>query len=152
MRNLLIIAFYLTGSVSAHISQPSPIQVPQLISIRFSTDAHAEFTLSNGRVIGVTAHVGRMTPQRFSVDGCLDLLNVRLDTLQLTRDDLRSQDPHDSFSLNFDFGSELERQHKHLPRVQLSYSDGTWSIAEVTRATSQSSSFSSPLCASPNAT
>jgi hypothetical protein len=95
MRNLLLVALCLTGSAGAHISQLSTIQTPQQISIRFSPDAHAEFTLSNGRLIGVTGHVGRMVTQGFSFDGCDEISNVRFDTLQLIRDDLRSQDRRD---------------------------------------------------------
>jgi hypothetical protein len=152
VRNLLFSALLLTGSTSAHISQPSPMQIPQLITVRFSTDAYAEFTLSSGRVGGVTAHVGRMTTQILPFDGCVDLLNVHFDTLQLIREDLRSQDPHSSFTLLFDFGSEFERQHGHLPRVQLSYSSGKWSIAQVARATGDKSTFSSPICPASNAT
>jgi hypothetical protein len=152
VRNVLLLVFCLTCSATAHISQPSPIQTPQQISLRFSPDAHVEFALSNGRVVGVTARVGRMTPPSFPLENCVELSNVRFDTLQLIRDDLRSQDPHDTFSLLFDFGSEIERQHGRLPRVQLSYGGGKWAIAVVTRATGDKSSFSSSLCAAPNAT
>jgi hypothetical protein len=152
MRNLLFVALCLTGSAGAHISQPSTIQTPQQISIRFSPDALAEFTLSNGRLTGVTGHVGRMATQGFSFDGCDEISNVRFDTLQLIRDDLRSQDRRDSFSLIFDVGSEIEREHGQLPRVQLGYAAGKWTIAVITRSTGDSSSLSSPLCAARNAT
>jgi hypothetical protein len=152
VRNLLIVSIFLTASSGAHISRPSPIQLPEQISVRFSPDAYAEFTVSNGGVRAVTAHVGRMASQRFSLDGCADLINVHFDTLQLIREDLRSEDAYDAFTLNFDFGSELERHYGHLPRAQLSYSGGKWSIAEVSRATGERSSLSSRLCANSNTT
>lgn len=111
-----------------------------------------EFALSNGRVVDVTARVGRMTSPSFVLEHCIEVSNVRFDTIQLIRDDLRSQDPRDAFSLLFDFGSEIERQYGKLPRVQLSYADGKWAIAVVTRPTGDKSSFSSSLCAAPSAT
>jgi hypothetical protein len=151
MRNLLLVALCLACPLDAHISEPSPQQTPQSIAVQFSADANTEFALSNGRLKGVTSHVGRLVAS-FSLDGCTELKNVRFDTIRLVRDDLRQQDPRDSFTLLFGFGSETDRHHGQLPTVQLSFDGGNLTDALVTRPTGESSSISSALCPGRNVT
>jgi hypothetical protein len=151
MRNWLFVSLSSANFASANISAPSVIQAPQRIAISFASDALAEFALTNGHITAVAGRVGRMS-SRFSLEGCEELRNVRFDTVKLIRDDLRTHESRDSFSLLFDFGSDAERQHGQLPNVQLSYAGGVWTIAVVTRSTGENSSLSSPLCVAGNGT
>jgi hypothetical protein len=141
----IVIAVLCINSASAHISAPSPTQVPQGVSLEFAADAVVRFTLSNGRLTSVSGHVGKIETN-LSFEGCKPLTNSRLDTLSVIRDDLRTKDPSESITLLFDVGSEDSRTFGQLPRVQLTFGRAKSLMALITRKTSENSAFSDELC------
>jgi len=140
-----VIAIVFISSAHATISAPAPEQTPQTVSIDFSADATVQFTLIDGRLAGVSGHIGKIQTNA-SFDGCKALTNLRLDNFKVIRDDLKRQDPQQSVTLLFDVGSDDDRRFGQLPRVQLTFDLRNINHALITRRTSDGGYFSDQLC------
>jgi hypothetical protein len=140
-----LFAFLFVGSVGATISVPPPLQVPHTVSLQFADDAALEFTLTNGWLIAISGHVGKMQTNA-SFDGCAPLINMRLTSLVLERDDLKREGSEQSIKLRFEVDSDDNRSEGPLSRVELTFEQSKLTHALITRKTTQGGYRADQLC------
>ena len=153
IRYLPTLALVAATTAVATVRAPSPTERPtgftnstSELRINLGSDSTVLFTLDAQRAIRVDAHVGGRELS-YDLRHCTLPSSLHVDSMELTRDDLRDDAYRgESFTLLFDVGSEADRQFGKLPRVQLSWLDGTLVAALITRQTSWTMGFSAELC------
>ena len=147
----LVLASAITAG--ATIMSVPPTETPTRVStnpgeldVTLGSGSRVRFILDGGKTVRVELDVGgRQVTSELRT--CMLPSSIAANSLLLIRDDLREDEyRRESVTLLFDVGLEQERRFGKLPRVQLSWEKGALVTALITRQTSVSSGFSSPLC------
>jgi hypothetical protein len=106
---------------------------PQSVSINFGSSRYVVFALSGTRVVGVTAHMGKIVAHA-SKTICAKLHDVQFESVKIIYGPTdKPFDPTKGFDLQFNVGPESSRSVGELPSVQLSFDRDGSSAAAITR-------------------
>lgn len=151
----VMIATAFSLAAGAAIRSVSPTEKPTEITIE---DGVLSVALERGSTVRLIQDAQKTLRVELQVGGqrvisdlhdCDVPKSIHTDSMVLNREDLRTDEHRaESFTLLFDVGLEPERQFGKLPRIQLTWAMGRLAMALVTRQTSLSTAFSSPLCGS----
>jgi hypothetical protein len=136
MRAIFLLALLISPS-PAVLAHQDRIERPHALTFVFKTGETATFTLSDGKIVAVTLHVGD-TDYSVPKDKCAKLRDVRFETMSfLWNGSHESAAKANYFYLTFDMGSEKARAFGELPSVNLMFRDGKFAEATVTKKTAE---------------
>jgi hypothetical protein len=147
--------FALVTAANATI-QPDRTDVPSLIMVMFKTGDTADFYVrentsltdsTNGTVTGLTLQVA-MRFYQVPLTDCRSLKNVHAETARFADYDIVKR-KQGTFSFTFRMGDESTRRFGELPQIQITYLNGRFAQATMTRLDGPHSYFTSPLCFAP---
>jgi hypothetical protein len=116
------------------------------VEVVFDSGDTASFRLAERLVTDIDLHV-RGGDYSLALECAGGLADVRFDTAELSVGASEVAVADKSFSLLFDIGQEQDRRYGALPRVQVSFYRGRVTAMLMTTRTSDTSSFSSKICA-----
>lgn len=132
-----IILAMLFSPVPASLAHKDRIESPRTLTVAFKTGETATFALSGGKVVAVTLHVGD-TDHSVPKGECAKLRDVRFETVSLLWNGSHaSAAKANYFGLTFDMGAERARAFGELPSVHLTFRDGKFAEATVTKKTAE---------------